>query len=214
MNKYKIINFYLIFFFLILTSSISIGQKQVKIGKQIWMKENLNVDRFQNGDAIPEAITHEEWMSAGKEGRPAWCYYANDPINGKTYGKLYNWYAVNDPRGLAPKGWHVPEFREWSMLADFLGGEKKAGTQLKSKQGWKMNGNGNDKSGFNALPGGSRYGDAVFDVLGFYGFWWTSSHAIDFNDLAASVALNMTDGNVVLENLNKYRGLSVRCVKD
>jgi uncharacterized protein (TIGR02145 family) len=214
MNTYKIINCYLIFFFLIITSSIAIGQKQVKIGKQIWMAENLNVDKFQNGDPIPEAKTDEEWLAAAREEKAAWCYYNNDPANGVKYGRLYNGYAVFDPRGLAPKGWRVPDNRDWMILIDLMGGEKKAGIKLKSQNGWRMNGNGNNKSGFNAMPGGSRYGDAVFDVEGFYGFWWTSAQPIDFNNLALSISLNMTDGNVASENSDKYRGFSVRCIKE
>lgn len=86
--------------------------KSIKIGNQTWMTENLNVDNFQNGDIIPEAKTTEEWEQAGKRQQPVWCYYDYDINNGKKYGKLYNWYAVNDPRGLAPKGWHIPSDEE------------------------------------------------------------------------------------------------------
>jgi uncharacterized protein (TIGR02145 family) len=81
--------------------------KTIKIGKQTWMAENLNVDKFRNGDLIPHIQDPEEWEQAGKNQQPAWCYYENDPENGNIYGKLYNWYAVNDPRGLAPEGFHV-----------------------------------------------------------------------------------------------------------
>ncbi len=78
--------------------------KTVVIGNQVWMAENLNVSTFCNGDTIPEIRNNADWLNAGYLGKPAWCYYENDSNNGKTYGKLYNWYAVNDPRGLAPKG--------------------------------------------------------------------------------------------------------------
>ena len=71
--------------------------KTVTIGEQTWMAENLNVSKFRNGDEIPEAKTNEEWIKAGNEGKPAWCYYENIPANGEKYGKLYNWYAVTDP---------------------------------------------------------------------------------------------------------------------
>ena len=81
-----------------------------------WMPKNLTTSTFRNGDSIPEVKVDKEWFEAAKEGRPAWCYYNNDPANGKTYGKLYNWYAVNDARGLAPKGWHIPTDREWQIL--------------------------------------------------------------------------------------------------
>jgi uncharacterized protein (TIGR02145 family) len=108
--------------------------KSVKIGTQTWMIENLNVERFRNGDLIPQAKTNDEWERAGENKKPAWCYYDNDPKNGAKYGKLYNWYAVNDPRGLAPAGWHVPTDTEWTTLGDYLGND--AGMKMKSTSGW------------------------------------------------------------------------------
>jgi len=107
--------------------------KSVKIGTQVWMTKNLDVSVFRNGDTIPEAKTNIEWIKAGDNQQPAWCYYDNDPANGAKYGKLYNWYAVNDSRGLAPTGWHVPSDAEWTQLKDFLGGIEVAGTKMKSK---------------------------------------------------------------------------------
>jgi len=90
--------------------------KTVKIGEQEWMAENLDVVSFRNGDSIPEARTNEEWIKAAKEGRPAWCYYGNDTANGIRYGRLYNWHAVNDARGLAPIGFHIPKDTEIDHL--------------------------------------------------------------------------------------------------
>ncbi len=117
--------------------------KTVTIGTQVWMKENLNVSTFRNGDPIHEAKTAEEWEAAGEAKQAAWCYYDNDPKNGTKYGKLYNWYAVNDPRGLAPVGWHVPLDKEWTVLEDFLGGSYESGNRnynegnsMKSTNGW------------------------------------------------------------------------------
>ena len=102
--------------FLMITSSLEAqvtdkdanSYKTVQIGTQLWIASNLNVSHFRNGDPIPEAASAAEWKQAAEDKRPAWCYYNNDPVNGRTYHKLYNWYAVNDPRGLAPYGWHVP----------------------------------------------------------------------------------------------------------
>lgn len=108
--------------------------KSVKIGTQTWTTENLNVSTFRNGDQIPEAKTKEEWEKAGKEGRPAWCYYENDPKNGAKYGKLYNWYAVNDSRGLAPAGWHIPTDEEWTTLENHLGEDESK--KIRSTSGW------------------------------------------------------------------------------
>jgi uncharacterized protein (TIGR02145 family) len=101
--------------------------QDVKIGTQVWMSKNLDVSTFRNGEAIPEAKSKEEWAKAGVNRQPAWCYYDNDSKNGKVYGKLYNWYAVNDSRGLGPKGYHIPSDAEWTILTDMLGGEKIAG---------------------------------------------------------------------------------------
>ena len=106
--------------------------KTVQIGTQVWMTKNLDVSTFRNGDPIPEAKTDEEWEKAGENKQPAWCYYNNDPGNGEKYGKLYNWYAVNDSRGLAPVGYHIPSDAEWTILTDFLGGEDAAGNKMKS----------------------------------------------------------------------------------
>ena len=121
--------------------------KTVKIGSQVWMAENLNASIFRNGDPIPQAKTDEEWNRAGKNKQPAWCYYNNDPANGAKYGKLYNWYAVNDLRGLAPVGYHIPSDAEWTRLTDYLGGAEKAGPKMKSKQGWPEHGYGTNSSG-------------------------------------------------------------------
>jgi uncharacterized protein (TIGR02145 family) len=92
--------------------------ESVKIGDQEWMPINLDVDRFRNGDLIPHVESDEEWEKAGENEQAAWCYYDNDPENGKKYGKLYNWFAVNDPRGLAPEGWHVPSKEEWEEAGE------------------------------------------------------------------------------------------------
>jgi len=104
---------------------------------QEWMAENLSVFNFRNGDPIPVVKTEEAWKKAGENREPACCYYENNAKYGKTYGVLYNWYAVNDPRGLAPEGWHVPTAEEWTTLDSHLGDYKTAGTKMKSSSGWK-----------------------------------------------------------------------------
>ena len=110
--------------------------KGVAIGTQVWTTINLNVATFRNGDAIPQAKTDEEWEAAGENKQPAWCYYENNTANGTKYGKLYNWYAVNDYRGLAPAGWHVPTDEEWTVLSTFLGGKEVEEKKMKSSNGW------------------------------------------------------------------------------
>jgi uncharacterized protein (TIGR02145 family) len=185
--------------------------KTVKIGNQTWMTENLNVDRFRNGDLIPEAKTGDEWELAGKNKQPAWCYYDNDPANGEKYGKLYNWFAVNDSRGLAPAGYHVPSDSEWITLSAYLGGENVAGDKMKSSSGWNENGNGTNSSGFSGLPGGNCGSVGSFSI-GLNGYWWSSSEFGTFN--AWYRDLDYKRGDAYRESFNKTIGFSVRCLKD
>ena len=128
----------LVVLFIQLSLSISpVLSQDITIGTQTWTNKNLDVSTFRNGEAIPEAKSKEEWSKAGDNETAAFCYYEYDSKNGKVYGKLYNWYAVNDSRGLAPKGYHVPSDDEWTILTDFLGGSDIAGKKMKSKDGWK-----------------------------------------------------------------------------
>ena len=184
----------------------------VRIGSQVWASENLNVDRFRNGDPIPQAKTKEEWKRAGVNKQPAWCYYNNDPKNGESYGKLYNWYAVSDRRGLAPDGWHIPSGAEWTKLTDFLGGDEVAGDKMKSTNGWKNNGNGTNTNGFNGLPGGYRGSGGTFGSVGKDGYWWSSTEYSTTN--AWPCALGYGAGSVSRNIHNKVRGFSVRCLRD
>jgi uncharacterized protein (TIGR02145 family) len=192
--------------------------ESVKIGNQIWTTKNLNVSTFRNGDPIPEARTIDEWIKAGENQLPVFCFMDNFSENGKKYGKLYNWYAVNDPRGLAPKGWKIPDNSEWIQLFDYLGGKSSAGQSLKSKEGWMYNGNGTNESGFNGLPGGERYYEGNFHNVGDFSFWWAansidSNHAYIVGLLAGSneVIAGITS-QMILEN--KSNGLYVRCIKN
>jgi len=188
------------------------AQSTVKIGNQEWMTNNLNVDKFKNGDAIPEAQTSEAWLKAGEEGKPAWCYYDNDPVNGNKYGRLYNWYAVTDPRGLAPSGWHIPSDAEWTTLTDYLGGEDVAGHKMKSKAGWDDEGNGSNASGFSGLPGGSRYYSGTFLYIGKNVTWWSSPEgSTNYN---WNRNLDCSLGNVGRNSASMTNGFSVRCLRD
>jgi uncharacterized protein (TIGR02145 family) len=134
---------------LIIHLSLSVSpllSQDITIGTQTWTSKNLDVSTFRNGEAIPEAKSKEEWKKAGDNKTAAFCYYEYDSKNGKVYGKLYNWYAVNDSRGLAPKGYHIPSDAEWTILTDFLGGEDIAGKKMKSKDGWKSYEEGGKKT--------------------------------------------------------------------
>jgi uncharacterized protein (TIGR02145 family) len=118
---------------LILLLSFTIKAQEIKIGTQTWTTKNLEVETYRNGEVIPQVQDANAWANL-KTG--AWCYYENNTANGTTYGKLYNWYAVNDPRGLAPQGYHIPSDAEWTILTDYLGGESVAGKKMKSTSGW------------------------------------------------------------------------------
>ena len=195
--------------------------ESIKIGKQEWMLKNLDVDRFRNGDLIPHIRDKEEWVKAGNNKQPAWCYYDNNPENGKIYGKLYNWYAVNDKRGLAPAGWHVPSDAEWTVLTTYLGGESVAGSKMKSVRGWNdwedkygeiQNGNGDNSSGFNALPGSTRHFNGRFEFIRYTAFFWSATYN-DFNH-AFIRFLHYNLGYVNRSYDNSQNGFSVRCLRD
>jgi uncharacterized protein (TIGR02145 family) len=200
---------------LISFSFISFSQT-VTIGTQIWMDKNLDVSTFRNGDPIPEVKTIEEWVKAGENKQPAWCYYENDPVNGTKYGKLYNWYAVNDSRGLAPSGYHIPTSAEWTNLIDFLGGKSIAGKKLKSTKSYDRykgkKDNSTNEFGFSALPGGGRNEIGTFYDIGVDSDWWSSNE--DNVDFAMYFGVISTYDAVNSSGINKFRGLSVRCVKD
>jgi uncharacterized protein (TIGR02145 family) len=191
--------------------SLSTSIKQVQIGTQIWMAENLDVATFRNGTNIPQARTNEEWQKAGDNHLPAWCYYNDDPAYGEKYGKLYNWYAVMDSRGLCPSGWHVPSYAEWTILENYLGSE--AGTKLKASYGWYEGGNGTNSSGFSGLPGGNRSDyNGYFYSVGYYGNWWSSTESSTTNAWYRYLFYNY--GYAYRDNYNKQNGLSVRCLRD
>lgn len=187
----------------------------IKICNQTWMSKNLDVDKYRNGDPIPHVTDNAQWATLTTG---AWCYLGNDPANGAIYGKLYNWYAVNDPRGLAPAGWHIPTTNEYSTLANCLGGSLIAGDKLKeSGPGhWGPGNAATNSSGFTALPGGMRLGLAGgWNNGGFSSYnegrWWTRTPY----DNAWSMFHNLTGAsNSYLDYFSKDAGFSVRCVKD
>jgi len=185
---------------------------EVSINNQVWMKENLNVERFSNGDVIKNAKTVEEWRTANENKEPAWCYYDNKFDDTQNLGKLYNWYAVNDTRGLAPKGWLVASSGDWDKLIKFLGGDDNAGGKLKSASNWSDNGNGSNESELNIYPTGSRDENGVFDGYGEGAGFWTSSESDNLN--SRCVLLMYLNNTVYNLRGPKNQGLSVRCVKE
>jgi uncharacterized protein (TIGR02145 family) len=185
--------------------------KTVKIGGSNWTVENLDTETFKNGDKIDEAKTPEEWIAASKSKKAAWCYYDNNKENGEKYGKLYNWYAVTDPRGLAPEGYHIPSVQELQGLKDAAYGDmNKAGKKLKSNEGWEKT-NGDNESGFNALPAGMRNPDGEFSLIGKEAYYWSKDSSED-----GAEAIFIIDADEQLRPHTDYKsnGFSVRILKD
>ncbi|MFH0843469.1 MAG: FISUMP domain-containing protein [Bacteroidota bacterium] len=184
--------------------------KTVIIGTQTWMAENLSVSRFRNGDPVPEAKTNEEWIKAS----PAWCYYENDPKNEAKYGRLYNWYAIVDPRGLAPEGWRIPVREDWESLSASLGGIAAAGTKMRSTGGWGNKEDGTNESGFSGLPGGMRHDEGSFTDIGSMGFWWSATE----NDATGNLCRTLNNLNNFfgfgVGKAKEFYGFSVRCIKE
>ena len=214
--------------------------KTVKIGNQIWMAENLKVTRYRNDDEILNITNNDSWGNIGLGG---YCDYENNPSNSETYGRLYNWYAVNDESGLAPEGWHVPTIKEFNELEMFLGmsasdtkimGMTKTrgtneGSKLASKELW-VEGKliQNDEigmSGFKALPAGFRvsgwgsYDMGDFAALTYHAYFWTSDNYVDpfigkdYPD-KIRILLDAYSSTVYLYFADMLQGCSVRCIKD
>jgi uncharacterized protein (TIGR02145 family) len=181
-----------------------------QVGDDIWMAENLAVSRFRNGDPIPEARTAQEWTAAGQERTPAWCYYNNDSDHGPEYGRVYNWYAVVDPRGLEPQGWRVSGYTQWQDLIGNLGGGAIAGQRMKSTTGWNAGQNGDNASHFSALPGGGRAFDGSFVDLGTAGVWWSRSE--ESGVTASGYTIVGSSNGITRGSFAKATGLSVRAV--
>ena len=194
----------------------------VQIGEQCWFAENLRAENYRDGDVIPSGLGYDEWSStnwgalavystdACYEGAPQFdACDANQSL--LEYGRLYNWYAVNDARHLCPTGWSVPTDLEWTLMVDVLGGESFAGTAMKSNYGWYGEGNGSNESGFSALPGGLRQNSGVFQTAGYDGSWWSST---DVDSYAWYRLVDWNGGNVFRSQTVLNIGRSVRCIKD
>jgi uncharacterized protein (TIGR02145 family) len=184
----------------------------IQIGNQLWSKENLDVAFYRNGDPIPQVTDPTAWATLTTG---AWCYYNNDPENGAIYGKLYNWYAVNDARGLAPHGWRIPTDADWNTLTITLGGSLTAGGKMKTPgtTRWTTPNTGaTNESGFAGLPGSYRFIDGSSGVIGEGGYWWSSTQ--DNTVTAWNRTLTSIGGNIIRVNGNKRYGFSVRCVRD
>lgn len=185
----------------------------IKIGNQRWMAENLKVTHYRNGDAIPNLTANGGWTSTFSG---AYCAYNNNENNANTYGYLYNWYAVNDNRNIAPSGWHVSTDDEWQTLIDNLGGSSVAGGKLKetgTTHWYSPNTGATNESDFTVLPGGYRYSaDGNYYHLGNHGAFWSSTGNNSRNAWYRRLHYNYS--NVYRYFNYKQNGFSIRCVRD
>jgi len=187
----------------------------VQIGTQCWTQSNLKVSRYRNGNNISTGLNNSQW---GSTTSGAYAIYNNDAANDALYGKLYNWYAVSDSRGICPTGWHVPSDAEWTTLTDFLGGASAAGGKMKSTAtqptpgGWDPPNTGaTNSSGFTGLPGGYRL-ISDFNALGETGGWWSSSGA--GSGPAWGRFLFSYEASATRNGGSSRDGFSVRCARD
>ena len=191
----------------------------IQLGTQVWMSHNLDVAAFNNGDPVPQVTSDAEWEKAGKEGRPAWCYYNNDSTTRNKYGRMYNWYAVNDPRGLAPKGWHIPTNQEWITLEEFFG-IPNAGSRMKCDTVLDKTKSGKNNESFCAMLGGYRDRNGRF--TGMDEFTYLSGITQDtlahLNEdqrfFIWGRGLHVANSTVMQCGLDKKFGLYVRCIKN
>lgn len=191
------------------------NNEYVQIGTLKWQRRNLNVSTYRNGDVIPYVADNTKWANLTTG---AWCYISNDPELGKIYGKMYNWYAVSDPRGLAPTGWRIPTYAEWYyQISQTLG--TNAGGRLKQTGtvNWSSPNTGaTNDIGFTGLPSGLRsFSDGTFVGIGIQGRFWTSTQSSTLpvtNAIVAALAYN--SAALSFFGPDKKTGYPVRCIID
>lgn len=202
--------------------SAQTSDSTVSIGAVRWSPRNLSTRHFRNGDSILHARTKEQWIRAYETNTPAWCYYDDDSTNLRSYGCLYNIHAVKDKRGLAPKGWRIPETNDWIATFKAIREYDKCGIRrsMQSRYGW--NSNGIDAFGFKALPSGYRDGRGIYDGARERCLWWRVTGKSNVRDQIDSLceapyiwfeeSIQFYDLSVVIARPSF--GLSVRCVKE
>jgi uncharacterized protein (TIGR02145 family) len=186
----------------------------VTIGSQVWMKENLKVTHYRNGDSIPNITDNTLWCNLTSG---AYCNYGNTNTYVNSYGRLYNWHAVKDSRNICPVGWHIPTYNDWVKLSDYLGDNDAGKMKESGTSHWESpNSGANNSSGFTGLPGGSRGGiieNGSFMNIGEHGVWWSVTESNDYDAYYWYMSYSTVSG--YLGNIGiKEHGYSVRCVKD
>lgn len=183
---------------------------------QEWMAENLRTANYANGDPVPNYTGSMQWYGADAGSIGAWANYANDGQNDLPFGKLYNWYAVTDPRNVCPLGWHVPGFEEWESWIGYCGGSIGLGGKMKvpGTQYWTSPNTGaGNETGFSGMPGGFRYGeDGSFSGLGIHGFFWSATESP--GDWAFYYSLSHNSALLDGYTIDQRTGCSVRCIRD
>ncbi len=185
----------------------------VIIGEQVWMVENLKTTKYRNGDPIPNVTEISDWLS---QTTGAYCYYDNDINNAHIYGKLYNWYAVNDSRNIAPEGWHVATDSDWFILMSYWAELVNHGSfsyvfREKGNEHWlNCQYSATNESGFTALPGGKIDKDGFSDLT-LEGYYWSSTEYYPSYTYYWIIPCKPT---VERNNDKKTSGFSIRCVKN
>jgi uncharacterized protein (TIGR02145 family) len=199
----------------------------IQIGEQLWMAENLKVTHFNNGDEIPTGYSDSEWDTIWDD---AYAVYDDDPSNAENYGNLYNWFAVDDSRGICPENYHIPTDDEWYILLEYLGGAPSGSAENWLIAGGKMkdvgtiedgdglwhtpNEGATNESGFISIPGGFRHmnGDN-FVEKGFYSMYWSSTEEY-YTDAVFMWYLRYDTSRLYRGMFGWQAGLSVRCLAD
>jgi uncharacterized protein (TIGR02145 family) len=192
----------------------NVNMGSVTIGTQVWMAKNLKTRRYLNGEKIVTTIPALLDITSELAPKYQWAYDVNE-LNVDAYGRLYTWYSITDPRGICPRGWHVPTDEEWNTLITYLDGKPYAGGNLKETgtSHWTTPNTGaTNETDFTALPGGYRFYYGRFSDIGFSGFWWSSSESSDSS--AYGRLISSYNSQVPRLEFNKRDGLSVRCIKD
>lgn len=172
----------------------------------------MNSSQWQNTSVGAVAVYGEgvsECWSASPDGDAC-----NEAWSLTEYGRLYNWFAVDDARGLCPNEWHVPSAGEWIELKNELGGSTLAGDKMKTTYGWVDNTAGSNSSGFSGLPGGHRLTiepDVWFDGAGYFGYWWSST---PWPEIGMLWSIQHYSSAILSSYSTETDGYSVRCIKD
>jgi len=183
----------------------------IKIGNQIWMAENLKTTRFKNGDRLNQFLENNLWQDSDK---PTWVHYNFDTTYNRSYGKLYNWLAITDKRGLCPSGWRVPKIGDWQQLVKYVG-KVSPGGLLKEvgTSKWKIpNAYSSNFYGFTATPSGFIDSENNFVKLGEQASWWSVS--VYLNDYVSTSHLTYSEDKFEIKATPNSIGLPVRCIKE